>query len=158
MRILLRLGMTTKQKKYRLSLLKQIHMHPEYKRLFANGEWVGWLEAMWNTTSSKYLRIDQLIDTLAFLNGANPHFIVPSTPTSPTPNQIKRVHFYCKELDWNLKKLEEFCLHVCKKPSRHFNKEDTTKLLIGLGKVYAAVFKNKEIAINDPNYIPSWLQ
>ncbi|WP_163556358.1 hypothetical protein [Helicobacter suis] len=58
---------------------------------------------MWDTTSSKYLRIDQLIDTLVFLNGANPHFIVPSTPTSPTPNQIKRVHFYCKELDWNLK-------------------------------------------------------
>ncbi|WP_163565130.1 hypothetical protein [Helicobacter suis] len=139
MRILLRLGMTQKQKKYRLFLLKSIHVHPVYKRMHANNEWASFLNEYFETPSSKNL----------------------SGVSAPTPKKARKVRSYCEELGWGLQELEEFCLHVCKKNSRYFTKQDTTKLLVGLGKVYEKQIteaNERYRPINNAGYIPSGWQ
>lgn len=150
--------MTAKQKAYRLALLKKIHIHKEYQRLHANGEWEEWLLEKFGVKSSKFLRIDQLLDVIALLEGVSEQFFTPSHALGPTPKQVKAVLSLKEDLGWNLARLEGFTQHTCKKSLSELSKEDTTALILGLTKLMRAqeaALNQCYTPLNNPHYNPT---
>ncbi|WP_163556128.1 phage protein GemA/Gp16 family protein [Helicobacter suis] len=151
--------MTEKQKAFRKSLLAQIHMEPLYKVLANAGIWGKWLNERFYVTSCKDLAIEHLIDVLALLRRSSERYKNIRDPKAPTKKQANLIADLLDELDMSLADLEKLTWRVCKVRTNALTKEQAVHLILALkNMVKVQQQKLGNLAINDPNYVPSYLK
>ncbi|WP_050780218.1 phage protein GemA/Gp16 family protein, partial [Helicobacter suis] len=152
-------SMTEKQKAFRKSLLAQIHMEPLQKLLAKSGIWERWLNERFYVTSCKDLAIEHLIDVLALLRRSSERYKRIRDPKAPTKKQANLIADLLDDLDMTLADFEKLAWRICKTRTNALTKQQASHLIFAL-KNMVKVQEQKfcQLAINDPNYVPSYLK
>lgn len=133
--------MTTKQKAYHTSLIKQVHVSLRYKNYYRENraEYVALLKESFNKSSSKDLTVSQLVGLVDYLNMKRPD-LPTLKPTAATPQQLYKIEqaWSAKARDKSTSSMLIFVKRITKKDVSRLvdlKKDDARKVIIALERM-----------------------
>lgn len=157
--------MSKKQEGFRKNLLAKIHIHNRYKEIKENGCWEEWLELRYGCNSARFLSISELKEVLDIFNdrvqdrdyvtsdrvGRAMLLPLAQKPQTLSKKQALSIEHLLNILRYNDKQKKAFFKRQINKEIDSIaalNKEEATKIIIGLKKIIQWDSKRLQYANN----------
>lgn len=157
--------MSKKQEGFRKTLLTKIHIHNRYKEIKENGCWEEWLELRYGCNSARFLSISELKEVLDIFNdrvqdrdyvlrdiwGRAMLLPLAQKPQTLSKKQALYIEHLLNILRYNDKQKKAFFKRQINKEIDSIaalNKEEATKIIIGLKKIIQWDSKRLQYANN----------